>query len=118
MTEPMNPTTLFKCLADDTRAIISLLVVSEGELCVCELTCALNESQPKTSRHLALLRSSGLLADRRQGQWVYYRLHPQLPAWARQLLENVAQANGDWLHADVARLQAMADRPLRQALCC
>ncbi|MBT9528749.1 MAG: metalloregulator ArsR/SmtB family transcription factor [Pseudomonas sp.] len=114
----MTPVNLFKCLADETRARMSLLIATEGELCVCELTCALNESQPKTSRHLALLRSSGLLADRRQGQWVYYRLHPQLPAWARQLLENVAQANGDWLQADVARLQAMADRPLRQALCC
>ena len=109
---------LWDALADETRARMSLLIATEGELCVCELTCALNESQPKTSRHLALLRSSGLLADRRQGQWVYYRLHPQLPAWARQLLENVAQANGDWLQADVARLQAMADRPLRQALCC
>ena len=118
LADSLTPVNLFKCLADETRARMSLLIATEGELCVCELTCALNESQPKTSRHLALLRSSGLLADRRQGQWVYYRLHPQLPAWARQLLENVAQANGDWLQADVARLQAMADRPLRQALCC
>ena len=118
LADSLTPVNLFKCLADETRARMSLLIATEGELCVCELTCALNESQPKTSRHLALLRSSGLLADRRQGQWVYYRLHPQLPDWARQLLENVAQANGDWLQADVARLQAMADRPQRQALCC
>ena len=114
----MDSSLFFDLLGDATRRRILALLKSEGELCVCELTCALNESQPKTSRHLALLRSSGLLADRRQGQWVYYRLHPQLPAWARQLLESVAQANGDWLQADVARLQAMADRPLRQALCC
>src|SRR5690606_12109290 len=76
---PMTPPALFKALADETRARIVLLITHEQELCVCELTCALNQSQPKISRHLAQLRASGLLADRRQGQWVYYRLHPHLP---------------------------------------
>lgn len=115
---PMLPPELFKALADETRSRISLLIADEGELCVCELTCALGQSQPKISRHLALLRSSGVLADRRQGQWIYYRLHPQLPEWALQLLQGVAQAHRDWLRDDAARLQAMAERPLRQALCC
>lgn len=48
----------FKLVADDTRLRCLLLLVQEGELCVCELMTALNESQPKISRHLALLRDA------------------------------------------------------------
>jgi len=70
MTDDFSPPAIFKCLADATRMRSALLIVQEGELCVCELMCALNDSQPKISRHLAQLRSSGLLLDRRQGQWV------------------------------------------------
>jgi len=117
MTEPMNPTTLFKCLADDTRTKITLLVVNEGELCVCELTAALDLSQPKISRHLALLRSSGLLMDRRQGQWVYYRLHPGLPDWVTTVLKEVADANQQWLETEAKRLCGMNGRPINQAVC-
>lgn len=50
---------MFKCLADETRVRATLLIVDQGELCVCELMCALADSQPKISRHLAQLRSSG-----------------------------------------------------------
>lgn len=115
---PMTPTDLFKALADETRTRISLLIAREGELCVCELTSALGVSQPKISRHLALLRSSGLLVDRRQGQWIYYRLNAQLPKWVGQCVRDVEQANRAWLDADFARLCAMGDRPRRQADCC
>lgn len=114
----ITPPSIFKCLADETRARIALLVAQEQELCVCELTCALNESQPKISRHLAQLRSSGLLADRRQGQWVYYRLHPDLPEWAHAILKTVREANQQWLHPDTERLSGMGDRPARLAACC
>ncbi|MBT2340028.1 MULTISPECIES: metalloregulator ArsR/SmtB family transcription factor [Pseudomonas] len=116
MPDSHNPVDVFKALADDTRTRIALLVVREGELCVCELTAALGLSQPKISRHLAQLRSAGLLSDRRQGQWVYYRLHAQLPFWISTLLEQALAANSAWLAADVARLGAMTDRPV--ARCC
>ncbi|MEH6349422.1 metalloregulator ArsR/SmtB family transcription factor [Pseudomonas sp. 3JA] len=116
MSDSHNPVDVFKALADDTRTRIALLVAREGELCVCELTAALDLSQPKISRHLAQLRNAGLLSDRRQGQWVYYRLHPQLPAWVSNLLEQALAANTAWLMADVERLGAMADRPV--ARCC
>ena len=117
MTDPMNPITLFKCLADDTRTKITMLVVSEGELCVCELTAALEMNQPKISRHLALLRSAGLLMDRRQGQWVYYRLHPDLPAWVTAVLKEVVDANQQWLERETKRLCGMSERPINQAVC-
>ena len=53
MADHLTPTTVFKCLADETRVRLMLLITREDELCVCELTCALDESQPKVSRHLA-----------------------------------------------------------------
>ena len=110
-----TPDLLCKTLADPTRARIALLVAREKELCVCELTCALDEIQPKISRHLALLRESGLLADRRQGQWIYYRLHPELPSWVNKTLKTMLDANKDWLEENHQRLCAMEDRPNR---CC
>lgn len=79
MADHLTPTTVFKCLADDTRVRTMMLITREGELCVCELTCALNESQPKISRHLAQLRTCGLLSDRRQGQWGVLPTAPESP---------------------------------------
>jgi ArsR family transcriptional regulator len=107
-----------KCLADETRARATLLIAAEGELCVCELMCALDDSQPKISRHLAQLRSAGLLLDRRQGQWVYYRLNPELPAWVQELLRVARQGNADWLKDNLSRLQHMDGRPVRASACC
>jgi ArsR family transcriptional regulator, arsenate/arsenite/antimonite-responsive transcriptional repressor len=64
---------LFKALSDETRLrILSLLTA--GELCVCELMATLNLPQSTVSRHLAYLRNAGLVEDRRQGVWMFYRL--------------------------------------------
>ena len=57
----MEPVQFYKCLADETRLKSLLLIEKEQELCVCELMAALEESQPKISRHLAQLRKCGLL---------------------------------------------------------
>ncbi|KAF0864411.1 metalloregulator ArsR/SmtB family transcription factor [Pseudomonas sp. LD120] len=114
----MTPAEVFKSLADETRARATLLIAHLGELCVCELMCALDDSQPKISRHLGQLRSSGLLLDRRQGQWVYYRLNPDLPAWVHEILQVTLQANANWLQDNAARLQNMDGRPVRSAACC
>jgi len=114
----LTPTEVFKSLADETRVRAMLLIAAQGELCVCEMMCALNDSQPKISRHLAQLRSNGLLLDRRQGQWVYYRLNPDLPAWIAQILQMTSEANTAWLQDNVARLQNMDGRPVREAACC
>jgi len=80
MSMEIDPEDLFKALADPTRLRCLMLLSMERELCVCELTHALDEIQPKVSRHLASLRDQGIVRDRRQGQWVYYRLNPELPA--------------------------------------
>ena len=76
----------FKALCDPTRLRMLVLLSRERELCVCELTHALDEIQPKISRHLAQLREIAAVMDRRQGQWIYYRLNPDLPDWAQTVL--------------------------------
>jgi len=83
----MDHVQFFKCLSDETRLSIVLLIAQNKEQCVCDLTDKLQLSQPKISRHLALLRSCGLLNDRRQSQWVYYSINPQLPAWCFEILD-------------------------------
>lgn len=64
---------LFKGLADQTRLrILNLLL--HGELCVCDIRYVLDSPQPNVSRHLAYLKHSGLVLDRRDGQRMFYRL--------------------------------------------
>ena len=113
----IRPAQWFKALADDTRCTLVLLIAQQGELCVCELTCALAVSQPKISRHLAQLRAIGLLTDRRQGQWVYYRVNPDLPVWLTQTIAQLSAETDQSLQQQ--RLLHMGDdRPQRQLGCC
>jgi ArsR family transcriptional regulator len=77
----ISPPTLFAALANTTRLRCLVLLLDHDELCVCELTHAIGTAQPNISRHLAHLRSAGLVSDRRDGLWIHYRVHPQLPDW-------------------------------------
>jgi ArsR family transcriptional regulator len=78
---------LFDSLSDVTRRRILALLLSQDELCVCELMVALDLAQPKISRHLAVMREAGLLSVRREGTWIYYRFDAQLPLWVYRILE-------------------------------
>jgi ArsR family transcriptional regulator len=82
----MDAPALFKALSDPTRLRCVALLTRHDELCVCELTHALALPQPKVSHHLAALRKAGIVADRKEGLWIYYRLHDELPAWAREVI--------------------------------
>lgn len=83
----MDQVNFFKCLSDETRLNIVTLIAENKELCVCDLIEKLQLSQPKISRHLALLRAAGLLQDRRQSQWVYYSINPKLANWCYEILD-------------------------------
>lgn len=83
----ITPDELFSLLSDETRLRCLLLLQKKKELCVCEFSQIIGSIQPKISRHLALLRSSGLVTDERRGQWVYYSLDPSLPAWAKSIIK-------------------------------
>ena len=65
---------VFKALADETRLRILALLLAEQELCVCDIIAALKLPQSTVSRHLAYLRKSGLVNDRRCGLWMYYSI--------------------------------------------
>ncbi|WP_024325737.1 metalloregulator ArsR/SmtB family transcription factor [Thioalkalivibrio sp. AKL19] len=88
----LNPSDLFNLLADETRLRSLLLMQAEGELCVCELTHALEMSQPKVSRHLAALRQYQVVSTRRASNWIYYQLSPELPVWASEVLQTADRA--------------------------
>ena len=114
----LEPARFLKCLGDETRLALTLLIHREGELCVCEMTHALEESQPKVSRHLAQLRTCGVLNDRREGQWVYYGITSTLPAWAMAVLDAAAEGEATRLAALQARLADMGNRPERRLAMC
>ncbi len=65
---------MFKAFADETRLRILNLLSRHKELCVCDIQGILRVPQPKVSRHLAYLRSAGLVAVRKDGLWKHYSL--------------------------------------------
>lgn len=81
---------VFKALGDETRLRI-LNLLSEREVCVCEIVDVLKLGQSKISRHLAALKHAGLVECRRDGMWVFYQLTPARSDMHRQIL--------DWLVA-------------------
>ena len=76
---------LFRALADRTRLRL-LNLMSEGEVCVCFFVEILGTNQPKISRHLAYLRRAGIVAARRDGKWMHYRISVPADQYAAQLL--------------------------------
>jgi len=117
MQNMLNDQAYFEALADPIRRRILVLLLKQGELCVCELYQALDLPQPKVSRHLGVLRTAEILIMRREGTWVFYRLHAQLPLWAYRVLEALAQSmeQSPLIQGDCKRLEEMPDRPVR---CC
>jgi ArsR family transcriptional regulator len=114
----LNADAFYAALSHEIRLRSLMLLQTQGELCVCELTHALGLSQPMISRHLALLREAGLVMDRRAGVWIYYAINPALPEWAGSVLAATAagvQAQSPF-NADLQALQDMPNRP--GASCC
>ncbi len=87
----LTPEEFTKALSDETRLRILILLTQLDELCVCQLTEALDIIQPKISRHLAVLREKEILLDQRKGQWIFYRLHPALEEWCHTSLGGLAK---------------------------
>ncbi len=68
---------MYKALSEEMRLRI-IMLLTEGELCVCDLMAIFGETQSKVSRHLAYLKHSGFLKSRRVGTWMHYSLKENL----------------------------------------
>lgn len=106
----------FKALADETRLRILALLL-DGELCVCEIIAALELPQSTISRHLAYLKRSGWLLDRKQGLWMYYRLNHSEKTLVSGLVPLLAQhlAADKEVAESLLRLQAFQKAQAQKA---
>jgi ArsR family transcriptional regulator len=96
---------VFKALSDETRLrIIKLL--EQGELCVCDITAALDMVQPKVSFHLSTLKDAGLIKDRKQGKWIHYSLNEKDLFRRMLILSACERMDGSVTAADRKRLDA------------
>ncbi|TLP42204.1 metalloregulator ArsR/SmtB family transcription factor [Cohaesibacter sp. CAU 1516] len=111
----MKQTKFFQCLSDETRLRALILFEDEPDLCVCELAHALDTPQPKISRHLAAMRDADIVRSRRQAQWVFYSLNPDMALWQKDIVVAAIKGNRseDIAEADRKRLTQMKDRPTR-----
>lgn len=112
----LNPNKFFNLLSDETRLRCLNLLQQEGELCVCDLTYVLKLSQPKISRHLASLRKFNIVSDRREGLWIYYRLHKDLPPWTKKIIALTINATKQ-LEPYIQDSKRLATMPSRSTCC-
>ncbi|HEY4580648.1 MAG TPA: metalloregulator ArsR/SmtB family transcription factor [Candidatus Acidoferrales bacterium] len=108
---------LFRALADRTRLRL-LNLVADREICVCYFVEILGVSQPKISRHLAYLRRAGLVAARREGKWMHYRLALPADAAAAGVLRETLRhlRRKPETQRDVVRLGSACCAPEKYAL--
>lgn len=105
-----DPEKFFLALSDKTRLRL-LNLMGDCEVCVCFFVEILEENQPKISRHLAYLRKAGLVAARKEGKWMHYRIIIPSNPQAAQILRNVR----NWLEAEP---EMRLDRERLVTVCC
>jgi len=101
---------LFKALADQTRLRL-INLIADDEICVCFFVEVLKTNQPKISRHLAYLKRAGVVAARREGKWIHYRLVEPADPHAARIFREVRL----WLDNNPAMV---SDRTRLRKICC
>lgn len=101
---------LFKALADQTRLRL-INLIADDEICVCFFVEVLKTNQPKISRHLAYLKRAGVVAARREGKWIHYRLVEPADPHAARIFREVRL----WLDNNPAMV---SDRSRLRKICC
>lgn len=86
------PVAILSALAEPTRLGAMQILADEQEHCVCQLMARLDATQSRMSRHMQTLKQAGLVTDRRDAQWVRYRLNPALAPEARAIVDAVLAA--------------------------
>ncbi|MCV2877991.1 metalloregulator ArsR/SmtB family transcription factor [Sedimentimonas flavescens] len=79
-------------LAEPTRLAALQILWDHGEHCACELMEHLGATQSRVSRHMQVLKQAGLITDRRDAQWVRYRINPDLPPELHNALSAILAA--------------------------
>ena len=102
----MEAADTFKALGDPVRLRLFHLLSLQDELCVCQLTEAMQLPQSTVSRHLAILRHADLVATRREGKWIHYRL---AGAMAPALATLVQGGTDGVLQGDAERLASSSN---------
>ncbi len=120
-----QPLEIFKALADMNRLRIVAALSQHAELCACQITELLQVTGATASRHLSVLQHADLLASRKEGRWVYYRLNPPgntkaLVRWLQSTFDesNQLQADAQVLEKIVAITREDLCRQQRGEACC
>jgi ArsR family transcriptional regulator len=112
-----NVERFFQALGDTTRLRL-LNLMGEQEICVCYFVEVLGGPQPKISRHLAYLRSAGIVAARREGKWMHYRIVMPSHIGAAQIMKQTLgwMKEEKTMQADRTRLTKACCTPSKYAL--
>lgn len=108
--KPFHIERFFQALGDKTRLRL-LNLMGDQEICVCYFVEILGQPQPKISRHLAYLRSAGIVEARREGKWMHYRMVMPPNEGAIKVLREIL----DWLKEEKTM---QADRTKLTKACC
>jgi len=113
--EPLGTASAALKAAGEPSRLRILKALELGELCSCHFEELLGVSQPTVSRHMAALRSAGLVAERRIERWTYYRLEPATP-FADRLLASIQLWGEDdaEVEADRARVREYVEKPIAE----
>jgi ArsR family transcriptional regulator, arsenate/arsenite/antimonite-responsive transcriptional repressor len=83
----IDHTELFATLSNETRLRCLYLAARHREVCVCEVVDTLGIAQPTASKALNALKAAGLVKDRRDANWIYYRLNESMPMWIEAIVD-------------------------------
>jgi ArsR family transcriptional regulator len=108
---------LFRALADPTRLRL-LNLIADREICVGYFVEILGVSQPKVSRHLAYLRKAGIVASRREGKWMHYRLAMPKDKVAHGILRETLKhlREDSKMRRDISSLSSVCSSPKKYEL--
>lgn len=104
-----------KALSDETRLRI-LKILENEELCARDIVAALDQSQPRVSFHLKMLRNTGLIMDRKQGKWMHYHINGADPFKRFLIMSVLDRISGDVIEQDRRRLSLFLKN--RGGICC
>jgi ArsR family transcriptional regulator len=106
-------TQIYKALSEEMRLRI-LMLLTQGELCVCDIMAVLDEPQSKVSRHLAYLKNSGLIQGKRVGTWMHYFVRDPLDGLTSAHIELLKKelSNLVWAKADAEKMREVQAQKL------